>query len=153
MKEYLEKDVNEIDNLAVSNDEEENGEPERLWDGPLEEMEMHGLIGIDSFVAIRAPPESLELFFIMKVIEKRISEETIKDKSNEHCILKGEPFLIGKWVSFQKEKKNFAYYKEAKDSVENEMIHVSEVFSIDVLMDDDLKMNIIDYRLLYCKAF
>ena len=71
----------------------------------------------------------------------------------ENCILKGEPFLIRKWVSFQKEKKNFSYYKEAKDSVENAMIHVSEVFSIDVLMDDDLKMNIIEYRLLCCKAF
>ena len=60
------------------------------------------------------------------------------DTSKEHYILKGEPFLIGTWISFVQEKKKMVQFKEAK-GVESALIHVAEVFSTDIVLNDSLQ--------------
>ena len=54
-----------------------------------------------SSVAIRAEPNSHEMFHVIMVQDKHIAKENIKDASEEHFILKGEPYLVGKLFSFQ----------------------------------------------------
>ena len=98
-------DSNDDDeNIAVDVVDEQTEEV--TWVESLDHLDMFNLIEKDSFVAIQAHQSSFELFHLMKVEEKQIATENIKDKSEEHCILQGEPYLVGKWFSFQKETKN-----------------------------------------------
>ena len=73
---------------------------------------MFNLIDVGSFVAIRSAPQHVELFHLMKVEDKGIAQHNMEDISGEHTVLKGEPFLVGKWFSFQKETKKYAQYAE-----------------------------------------
>ena len=154
MKNYFDDgvDVDVYDNqLEEESDNEKEADEEEIWDGPIETMEMFNLIEVERFVAIRAPANSLEMFFIMKVSEKGIAEKNMMDNSEEHCVLKGEPYLMGKWISFQNESKKVGNYKESK-TIEA-LIHVSEVFLINIPMNDKLQMDIHEYRMLCCSSF
>ena len=64
------------------------------------------------------------MFHVMMVQDKHIAKENIEDASKENtedaskedCILKGEPYLVGKWFSFQKETRKFACFKESTNT-------------------------------------
>ena len=73
----------------------------------------------------------------------------MSDSAEEHFVLKGETFILGKWISAQMEHKKFVQYKEAK-VVEDALINVAEVFYTDVAMNDKLQMDIYQYRTLCC---
>ena len=62
-----------------------------------------------------------------------IVTENIANTSNEHFILKGEPTLLGRWISFQCEKKKYAQYAESKNT-EGALINVSKIFQTNVNM-------------------
>ena len=117
------------------------------WNAPLEASELFSL-NEDTFVAIRSSPESLAIFHLMKISEKGIATENMIDGSKEHCVLKGDCYLIGKRFSFVKETRKFAAFKEAKGTVDA-LIHVGEVFSTNVSLNDDHQMDIYDIR-LFC---
>ena len=85
----------------------------------------------------------------MKVEEKGMAEKNMVDASGEHCVLKGEPYLIGTWYSFQKETRKYAQYKEAKGT-EKALIHTAEVLSTNVELDNKYQMEIAEYRMLAC---
>ena len=59
-------------------------------------VEKLDLIEINSYVAIKAPLSSFEIFYIMKIINMGIATENISDSSNEHFVMTGEHYLIGK---------------------------------------------------------
>ena len=99
-----------------------------------------------SFVAIRAEPNSHEMFHVMMVQDKHIAKENIKDASEEHCILKGEPYLVGKLFSFQKESRKFSCFKEWKNT-EFALIHIQEVFLTNLEINDNHQMVIANYRM------
>ena len=109
------------------------------------------MIETGSFVAIRAESNSHEMFHVMMVQDKHIAKENIKDASEEHCILKGEPYLVGKWFSFQKKTRNFACFKESKNT-ELALIHIQEVFSTHLEINDNHQMDTASYRMLTCCA-
>ena len=73
----------------------------------VEVTDMFNLIDIGSYVAIRSAPGSFELFHLMKVTEKGIAEGNMMDSSKDHCVLKGEPYLLGTWISFLKDTKKY----------------------------------------------
>ena len=54
--------------------------------------------------------------------------------------------------SFQKEIRKFAHYKEA-NGTEAALIHISEVFSYDISLNNDLQMDIHEYRMLCCSVY
>ena len=83
----------------------------------------------------------------MKITKEGIATENTCDSSQEHVVLKGEPYLFGKWGSFQNECRKYAQYKEAKN-VENALINVAEVFSTAVKFNGNLQININEYRIL-----
>ena len=90
-------------------DIENNDDDESVCD-IVYDVEKLDLIEINSYVAIKAPSSSFEMFYIMKIINKGIATENISDSSNEHFVMTGEPYLIGKWVSFSHEGKKFIHY-------------------------------------------
>ena len=134
---------------TVEGDEDVDDTEEVVWCESIETTDMYNLIDVGSFVAIRATSKSVELFHLMKVIEKGIAENNISDSSMEHCVLKGEPYLLAKWYSFHKDGKKFAQFIESKGS-ENALIHVGEVFSTNIEVDEKNQMNIADYWMLAC---
>ena len=74
------------------------------------------------------------------------------DASKEHTVLKGEPYLNGTWFSFQKEMKKFAQFKESRGS-EKALIHIAEVYSTNIELNDKQQMDITDFRMLGCGAY
>ena len=74
----------------------------------VDHMDKYNMIEVGSFAAIRS--EEGELYHLIKVEEKNITEESFMDASCEHGILKREPYIVRKWYSFQKESKKFALF-------------------------------------------
>ena len=74
------------------------------WSGCLDATYIVNCVEENSFVAIKAPPNSVELFYIMKIVKKGIADDMF-DSTKEHFVLKGEPYLVGKWISYQRERK------------------------------------------------
>ena len=65
------QDDDEIDDDNDDSDTAaENTEDEMTWCESLEAPEMFELIDENSYVAIHAPTNSLEMFFMMKIIEE-----------------------------------------------------------------------------------
>ena len=143
-------------NLKFNDDCRENEQSEEMIEDENEDeveatLDISAIFEIiteNSFVAIKAQPGSLELFH-MKITKKGIATENTYDSSQEHVVLKGEPYLIGKWVSFQNECRKYAQYKEAKN-VENALINVAEVFSTDVKVNGNLQIDMNITVVLLC---
>ena len=133
-----EPDVNEMEGGQFEGQETED----QTWLESIEVNDIYNMIERGSFVAIRAEPNSREMFHVMMVQDKHISKENIEDVPEEHCILKGEPYLVGKWFSFQKETSKFACFKESKNT-ELALIHIQEVFSTNLEINDHHQMDIL----------
>ena len=132
---------------VVENEQQEiDDEIELTYEGSIEIDDKYSIIDKNLFVAIHATPGHPEMFHLMKVEDKQIATENIMDSSGEHCVLKGEPYLKGKWYSFQKESKKFAWYKESK--TELALIHIAEVLSTNLELNDKHQMDIFEYRML-----
>ena len=121
---------------------EEQEADDQIWLESTEVNDIYNMIERGSFVAIRAEPNPHEMFHVMMVQDKHIAKEDIEDASEEHCILKGEPYLVGKWFSFQKETSKFVCFKESKNT-ELALIHIQEVFSTNLEINDHHQMDIL----------
>ena len=142
--------VEEHDDSEEDLDYAECGEMvDQVWEGSVELMDLYGLIDIGSCVAIRSQPNNLELFHVMKVLSKGIASENMIDQSGEHSVLKNEPYLCGVWVAFMKDTRKYAQFKESKTSAEA-LIHISEVFSTNLALNEKMQMDISDYHMLAC---
>ena len=154
MKDFM--DNNEMVSQAMGEDDnEEDNEteitPETEWIGSIDIHAQYSVIEKDSFVAIKAEPGHPELFLVMRIDDKQIAEKNMMDSSGEHCVLKGEPYLIGTWFSFDKETKKFAWYRESK--AEKALIHVGEVVAMDLELNDIHQMDIFKYRMLTARVY
>ena len=76
----------------------------------------------------------------------------MSDTSNEHFVLKGESYLIGEWISFHHAGRKCIQYVKAK-KYENALINIAEIFSTNLVLDDNLRMDIGDYRTLCCSVY
>ena len=120
------------------------------WHETMDEMDMFKLIEVNSFVAIRS--ERGELFHLMKVEKKKTAEKSFMDASGKHSILEGEPYLVCKWYSFQKETKKFAWFSPQSEKTMESNVHIGEIFSTDLTLNDKNQMDINEYRMLVCNA-
>ena len=146
---FFNADDVEVDASDSNDDDDIGDEPQSVCatvpdDGKLD------LIEVGSYVAIKAPSSSFEMFHVMKMMKKGIASENISDSSNEHFVTRGEPYLVGEWISISNESKKFVKYKESK-STEEALIHIGEVFATDLNFNDKLELSINDYRILCCK--
>ena len=121
------------------------------WVDSVDYDDKFSVIEKDSFVAIKAHSSTMEQFHVYKVVEKKRAEERIQDSSGDHWILKGEPYIVGRWYSYQSEGRKHAQYVESK-STEPASIHVGEVFFTDIELDEKNRMDIQTYRMLLCSV-
>ena len=131
VKEYIEKNSDEADIEKYDADME--GKPgeenvDELWKESIEALDIYHIISVGSFVVIQALPNSVKLFFVIKVSNKGIANENMMDKSGEHCLLKAK-------------------------GTEDALIHISEVFLYDIFINNDLQMDIHEYRMLCCSVY
>ena len=61
----------------------------------------------------------------------------MKDESGEHCILQGEPYVLGRWFSYQTENKKVAQYQEARNT-ELALVHMGEIFSTNIEVSEKI---------------
>ena len=90
-------------NQEIPDDDEDDIEDQLQTLDHFSTSAIFSLITEGTYIAIKSPVGSLELFFIMKVVKKGIAIENMSDSANEHFVLKGETYLVGKWFSFQHE--------------------------------------------------
>ena len=70
------------------------------------------------------------------------------DDAREHAILKGELYIVGQWFSYQNEGRRYAQYAAWKTAVAK--IHMREVVSTDVKLDDKYQIEIFEFQMLEC---
>ena len=156
IKDFMNDEEMEMEDVV---EEEVEEEVELEWTESIESMDRFELIDVGSFIAIKAEPGHPEFFHLMKVLEKGIATNHISDSSKEHCVLKGEPYLIAKWYSFSNEGRKVATYNKSSNLLENALIHIGEVFSTNIEIVEKInskttqyQMDITDYRTLLCSV-
>ena len=152
--------MDDTSGTTVTDEDHEEIEDEQLpveevqelpeWHDTIDHMDRYDMIEVGSFVAIRS--EKGELFHLMKVEEKKIAEESFMDPSGEHGILKREPYLVCKWYSFQKESKKFALFSPQSANTMKSIVHMGEIFSTDLTLNEKNQMDIFEYRMLLSNA-
>ena len=134
---------------------EDDQEIEYDWIESIEIKDRFKEVKEQSFVAIKSVSGHTEMFHVMQVLEKRTANQHIKDSSEEHVVLNGEPYLIGQWYSFCHEGRKFATYKKSTNT-ENALIHMGEVILTDIQMkqktNTEFQMSIEDYHMLVCSV-
>ena len=63
------------------------------------------MIEVGSCIAIKAPSQSFEFFYIMKEQAKGVTQKNISDSAQKHFVLQGETYLIGQCFCFNKSTK------------------------------------------------
>ena len=102
-KEMMELKFDESNNSSYndddSDDEEQQEGPEDVtYIDIIHAPGIYAEIKEGSFVGIRAPAGSQDLFYVVEVIEKGIASEHMSNDLDNHCILKGQHYLIGCWL-------------------------------------------------------
>ena len=109
------------------------------------DSDMHTYVEPNSFIAVYSSSKSLELFYIIHVIEKLIAEDDMIDLYG-HIIPNGEHYLKGHYLEKVDQKKDKITYKKHKKVV---FIHPYEIFCPVVQMNpEELYLPIEDYLYL-----
>ena len=96
-----------------------------------------------SFIGLRSPPSSLELFFVVMVLAKNIAEEYITDKYG-HAIASGESYLTVAYLDKVNENNNGVQFHLCNKNTQT-FIHLGEVFTTNIELDNNLFMKIGEY--------
>ena len=109
------------------------------------ESEMFTFIEEDSFIGVYSSSKSLELFYILKVIEKAIAEDDIIDIYG-HLIQKGAQYIKGFYLEKVDERKNNVFYKQLNKTV---YVYPAEIFCPAVPIDKNgLYISVLEYIFL-----
>ena len=92
-----------------------------------------------NIVALYSPPNSMELFYLCKVIDFGVASENLIDKYN-HAIPVGS-----KYLAKVMEKKNKYFYKLLPDDI---YVCPTEVMSPFVKLEADLSLSVSEYQWL-----
>ena len=137
-----------VDLQNGTEDVEENVETH--YTPPLESLEKFNMIDIGSYVAVYASSASWKHFHVIKVLEKGVADQHMRDPANDdNCVLRGEHYILGKWFSLQKQATKFAYYKEATH-VEECLVNIAQIFYTDLNIIESSKLPMSDFNLLCC---
>ena len=126
-------------------------EPEKVLDLPeVEDSSLPPMLfeitPLCSYIGLRSPPSSLELFFVVKVLAKNIAYECINDKYG-HVIVPGEPYFTVMYLDKVTENKSGVQFRLSNKNAET-FIHLEEVFTTNIEMTDKLLMPMGEYLAL-----
>ena len=110
---------------------------------------LYDVIETGTFVAMRCPTNSLELFFLGVVLSKDVAFIDKMDH-NGHCVLKGDKFIEVHYLEKDNEGKHYIQYKRSNQPTS--FIHLAEVFACHVELDLELKMKPSEYQSLTMEA-
>ena len=99
------------------------------------------VIETGTYIGLRSPPSSFELFYIVKVVSKEVAAENIVD-CHSHAVTTGEKYVRGFYLEKVGETKKIIKFKELKDYV---YVHLAEIFLTNIEVADN-KMSISEYR-------
>ena len=71
--------------------DDDSGEGEINDDNALDKNVIYDIIEPETYIGLRCPPESMELFYVVEVLENGVASYDIKAPSS--CILKGEKYV------------------------------------------------------------
>lgn len=109
---------------------------------------LYEVIEPDTYVGLRSPPSSLELFFVVKVLNKSIANEYIEDECG-HGILPKEPYLTVLYLDYRSQTQHNVKFAMPKGNNSTPVfIHLSEVFATNIEISDGLSMKMEEYRAL-----
>ena len=133
---------------ASRNDEaqEEVHDEDIVEDGfALDTSTVAELVQVGTYVALRSDlSKSLESFFLVEVKETGVANQNMQDDAG-HCIVEGEMYALVLYLDKASETKKYVKYVRPKR--ENlVLIHMTEVFATNVLLDSNLKMDIAEYQ-------
>ena len=114
---FLTEGINEVvlfENMLTEEELSEEDELERPEDIVLPPM-VYEVIEAESFVGLRSPPKSLELFFVVKVIDKNVATEFIKDQFG-HEIAPREPYLTVVYLDYKYQTKQHVQFGMPKNA-------------------------------------
>ena len=97
-----------------------------------------------SYVALYAPPEAFEMFYLCYVIESGIASEYMCDDYN-HVIEEGMKYLKCNYLEKKSEKKGNIFYKKLEKTV---YVLPAQVLYPFVSLKDDFSMSVADYQWL-----
>ena len=151
------KEVSNFVNVTDDPDENEEVEDEddEVYSRGLGEMfdksVIFDVISEGTYIGLRSPPGSLELFYVVKVSKKGIAKENMSD-DYQHCIVAGEPYFAGHYLEKEKECRNVIVYKHPKN-IREVLIHVNEIFATKILIKDNLTMDTQEYQSICSMLF
>ena len=108
-------DDSDVDDVNSDNHGEDlvNDNIEEVMEYEARNLILFEIITPDSYIGLRSPPESLELFFAAKVVSKDIATDYIED-TNGHGILPGEHDVTVQYLEKDKESFSQVQYKLVK---------------------------------------
>ena len=114
-------------------------------DEVIDSSVLFSVIGPETYIGLRSPTSSLELFFVIKVVSKQIAEVNMVD-THGHAIIAGEAYVVGNYLE-KKETKKHVEFKVAKN-YQSAYIHLTEIFATNVEMSSALIMDVNEYQSL-----
>ena len=105
---------------------------------------MYLFVENDSFVGVYSAIKSLELFYIVRIIEKCVAVEDICDIYGHH-VQCGANYLKGYYLEKSKEKGDKIFYKQRKKVV---YIYPREIFCPAVSVSSELTLLMTEYLFL-----
>ena len=109
--------------------------------------EIFSIVKPESFVALYRSQNSLELFYLCKILKKSIAEEDLIDIYG-HLVQKGFEYFPGFYLEKVVVKISKVLYKQLQKIV---YIHPSEILCSVVAVDRDLSLSLEEYQFL-CDA-
>jgi hypothetical protein len=104
-----------------------------------------------TFIGLRSDSESLEEFYIVEVVYKRVAEDYEKD-DHGHVISKGVPFFCVNYLekSAKSTHKTVKYTRSKTTSV---FVNVGEIFAPNIQMSENLSLSGLEYQSLLAELF
>ena len=130
-----------VDNIAMDD------ELQQLDEVNIVPNEIFSVVEPESFVALYSSQNSLELFYLCKILKKSIAEEDL-NAIYGHLVQKGFEYFSGFYLEKVDVKVSKVLYKQLQKIV---YIHPIEIFCPVVAVDRDLSLSLEEYQFL-CDA-
>ena len=95
------------------------------------------------FIGLRCPTSSLELFYVVEVLDKGEALTDIETQSS--CIYAGERFLRVRYLEKSHESSRSVQYR-ISNFFPPVYVNLAEVFTTNIELNDKMQMNINEYR-------
>ena len=127
--------------------DDDSGEGEINDDSALDKNVVYDIIEPETYIGLRCPPESMELLYVVEVLEKGVD---IKAPSS--CILKGEKYVKVRYLEKTHESTRSVKFNISK-YFPPAFVNLGEIFTTNIGLDNNLNMHINEYRSLCSQIY